>query len=194
VTPPTRTSATAVASLLFGLFACVPFNVSLIALAFGGVPAVASGCFALVVTGSPRVRGRGLAVAGVVLGVAGIVGWSAHIARHGIAPDAARLGAPDPAVAREFFTRASHGDVPGATALCTPGTDRADVEVTVDQMRPLGPILSIDTRDTSPHGDRTMIDGTIRFHAGPRRFDAVVERGTGPTPQVQSWGLQPASP
>ena len=57
-------------------------------------------------------------------------------------------------------------------------------------MRPLGPILSIDTRDTSLHGDRTMIDGTIRFRAGPHRFDAVVQRGTGETPQVQSWGLQ----
>ena len=119
VTVRPRTSGAAVASVLFGAFGCLPISVGLVGLALGGVPAVAAGCFALAAV-RPPVRGRGLAAVGVALGLASMVGWSVHFARHGIAPYAARHDAPDPAVARDFFTRLSHADVPGAAACVRP--------------------------------------------------------------------------
>ncbi len=61
-------SGTAVASLVFGLLLCVPG---------AGIPGAALGAIGFASTGSdsPR-RGRGLAVAGLVLSLIGIAGWA----------------------------------------------------------------------------------------------------------------------
>lgn len=58
--PPTRTSAAAVTSLICGLLGC--FVVT-------GIIAIITGIIGLRATRDPNVRGRGLAIAGLVLGV-----------------------------------------------------------------------------------------------------------------------------
>jgi hypothetical protein len=68
-TPPRRkTSGAAIASLIFGILGCVPFITGLLAILFGflGIRA----------TGRPNTSGRGLAIAGLILGVLSIGLWS----------------------------------------------------------------------------------------------------------------------
>lgn len=61
-------SATAVASLVFGLLLCIPG---------AGIPGAALGAIGFATTGSTGTRrGRGLAVAGLVLSVVAIAGWA----------------------------------------------------------------------------------------------------------------------
>jgi hypothetical protein len=63
----TRTSGTAVASLVCGLIMCIP--------GITGLVAVITGFIGIAETGKPGVRGRGMAVAGLILGLISLCGW-----------------------------------------------------------------------------------------------------------------------
>ena len=64
---PRGTSGAAIASLICGILGCVPFITSLLAviLGFVGIKATSNG----------RAGGRGMAIAGLILGLLGIFGW-----------------------------------------------------------------------------------------------------------------------
>jgi uncharacterized membrane protein required for colicin V production len=64
---PGRTSGTAVTSLIFGILICIPFLTSLLATILGFV-GISS-------TKNPAVRGRGMAIAGLILGILGLLMW-----------------------------------------------------------------------------------------------------------------------
>jgi hypothetical protein len=64
---PPRTSGAAIGSLVCGLLGCIPFVTSLVAVILGFV--------GLRATSRPGVSGRGLAIAGLILGLLGILGW-----------------------------------------------------------------------------------------------------------------------
>jgi hypothetical protein len=64
---PSRTSGVAVASLVCGLLLCIPFLTGLLAIILGLVGI--SG------TKNPAVRGRGMAIAGLILGILSLIGW-----------------------------------------------------------------------------------------------------------------------
>src|SRR5271156_6556428 len=63
----TRTSGAAITSLVCGLLGCVPFVTGLVA--------VITGIIGISATGNPAVRGRGMAIAGLILGLLSIGGW-----------------------------------------------------------------------------------------------------------------------
>ena len=62
-----RLSGLAVTSLVCGLLVCIPF--------LTGFLALITGLIGIAVTGNPTVRGRGLAIAGLVLGVLSLACW-----------------------------------------------------------------------------------------------------------------------
>src|SRR4051812_37002466 len=66
---PPRTSLAAVMSLVCGILGCIPLITSILAVLLGIV--------GIVVTRDPRRTGRGLAIAGLILGLIGVVGWTA---------------------------------------------------------------------------------------------------------------------
>lgn len=63
-----ETSGMAVASLVFGILGCVPFVTGLLAVIFG--------ILGIRRTRDPRFRGTGLAIAGLILGLLSLGGWS----------------------------------------------------------------------------------------------------------------------
>jgi hypothetical protein len=66
--PQSRTSAVAIVSLVCGLLSfCIPLITSAIA--------VITGIIGIVQTGHPAVKGRGMAIAGLILGLLSIAGW-----------------------------------------------------------------------------------------------------------------------
>jgi hypothetical protein len=65
--PATRTSGAAVTSLVCGLIMCIPFVTGLVA--------VITGFIGIATTSNPAVRGRGMAIAGLILGLLSIAGW-----------------------------------------------------------------------------------------------------------------------
>ncbi len=66
--PGTRTSGAAVTSLVCGLIFCIPFVTGLVAIITGFV--------GLSTTSNPAVKGRGMAIAGLILGFLSIAFWA----------------------------------------------------------------------------------------------------------------------
>jgi hypothetical protein len=64
---PSRLSAASVTSLVCGLIFCIPFVTGLVAIVTGAV--------GISVTSNPSVRGRGMAIAGLILGIIGLGLW-----------------------------------------------------------------------------------------------------------------------
>ena len=124
---PTRTSGSAITSLVLGLLFCIPGITSLGAIIFGLVGIRA--------TARPHYTGRGMAIAGLVLGLLGLFGWGAVsvLAYHGV-----RAGLADAVVANAFFHDLAAGDTAAASAECVSGTTPANLQQMADDMKPLG--------------------------------------------------------
>src|SRR5580658_10429866 len=67
--PATTTSAAAITSLVCGLLMCIPVVTGLVA--------VLTGIIGLAATSKPTVKGRGMAMAGLILGIISLLGWGA---------------------------------------------------------------------------------------------------------------------
>jgi Domain of unknown function (DUF4190) len=65
--PTTRTSGAAITSLVCGLIMCIPFVTGLVA--------VITGFIGISTTSNPAVKGRGMAIAGLILGLLSLAGW-----------------------------------------------------------------------------------------------------------------------
>jgi Domain of unknown function (DUF4190) len=63
-----HTSGAAVASLIFGIIGCIPYLTGILAIVFG--------VMGIRRTRDPMSGGRGLAIAGLILGIISIVGWT----------------------------------------------------------------------------------------------------------------------
>ena len=182
--PPTSTSGSAITSLVCGLILCVPFVTGLLALIFGIVGIRA--------TKTPAVKGRGMAIAGLILGIIGLIGWTAYFAVAGAMMYALFSGAANPLLARAFFTNLQSGNVSAAQAECAPGTAVADLQATADEMKPWGPITDLTRSNTSVVNTKTTMSGTIQTqNGGPHAFTIVFDKaGSNPVPQVQSWDVK----
>ena len=182
--PPARTSGSAITSLVLGLLLCIPFVTGVLAFIFGIVGIRA--------TRNPAVKGRGLAIAGLVLGILSVIGWTAYFAVAGVAFYAMVHGSMNPLLARGFFTDLASGNVSGAQALCAPGTPAATLQATADQMKPWGMVTGFTTTNTTVVNTKTTMDGTLQTqNGGAHTFDIVFDKtGPNPVPQVQSWDVK----
>jgi hypothetical protein len=122
-----RTSGAAVASLIFGILGCIPF--------ITGLLAVICGILGIAKTKDPRYSGRGLAIAGLLLGLLSIVLW-------GVFGSGAyalyAYGKPARNTANQFARDLSAGDVQAAQSRCTPTVTREEIETAIKTMKPWG--------------------------------------------------------
>ena len=169
---PSRVSGTAVASFVCGIILCIPFLTSL--------AAVITGWFGLRVTRSPEVRGRGLAIAGLILGIVGLVGWSA-----------AGLGvwrfvessAPARQFSRDYVADLMAGDYDTAASNSTSALPREDLVAFGTYLQTNGGAL----RDisfnnihyTTLNGNgHWELGGTATFDSGPAAFSCTIRSTT----------------
>ncbi|MGB8989258.1 MAG: DUF4190 domain-containing protein, partial [Candidatus Sulfotelmatobacter sp.] len=94
----TKTSGAAVCSLVCGLVMCIP--------GLTGLVAVITEIIGIAETGKPGVKGRGMAIAGLILGIISLAGWGAAGAGGFMMFQAAK---PQRAFAKTFITDLSAG-------------------------------------------------------------------------------------
>jgi Domain of unknown function (DUF4190) len=138
---PPRTSAAAVASLVMGLLGCLPFVT--------GILAIITGIIGIAVTGRPDVRGRGVAVAGLILGIVSLLSWT------GIGVGAWRwwvITAPQRNVARQFVSDLSHGNTSAAAAQSTTRVTDAQLDAAAQKAKSWGGAQRIRIIFASPDG------------------------------------------
>ena len=145
VVVPQRTSAAAVTSLVLGILGCVPLLTGLLAVAFG--------LAGIRTTRDPRIRGRGLAIAGLVLGLVSLAGWSLFGGLIGVGYARSR---PARAVAEQFTTDLAAGDVTAAQSRCTAAVARPSLDAAAASMRPWGPLSDF----TASNFNYSILNGT----------------------------------
>ncbi len=181
---PAKTSGAAVASLVLGILGCVP--------AIAGLLAVILGIVGLRSTGRPGVRGRGLAVAGLILGGLSLLGWSAAGVGGGYLWVST---APDRAAARQFARSLAAGDEAKATALCQPGLAPGTLRPTLDYLKPDGvlqdtTVTGVNLNASTGTGRVAVITVEMRFPATTKMAVVTLTPGPAGTPLVQSWTVQ----
>lgn len=130
--PPARGNGAAVGSLICGLLGCLPY--------ITGVFAVILGIVGIRKTRRPGVGGRGMAIAGLVLGLISIIGWIIISAAGGAIWAAYVYSTPARAEALAFAKELSTGQVDAAMARCTNAVTRAQLDAASEKLMAVGPI------------------------------------------------------
>jgi hypothetical protein len=111
-----------------------------------GLLAVVFGIAGIRSTRDPRVAGRGLAIAGLVLGLVSLVGWSLFGGLVGVGYVRSK---PARAAAEQFTADLSAADVTTAQSRCTSTVARPTLEAAAAAMRPWGPVSNMTSSQVS---------------------------------------------
>lgn len=165
---PTRTSAAAVTSLICGIVGC---------LAITPIIAIITGLVGIRATANPAVRGRGLAIAGIILGVL----WLLSFAAAGAGGFAVwKNSEPPAAVARQFTNDLAAGNVAAALAN-SGGLTEAELTEIAATLKPWGTVTDItlpsrSAKKNAGSNTRWELLGTATFSAGgTKNVEYVVE-------------------
>jgi hypothetical protein len=154
-----RTSFAAIASLVCGILGCIPLITSILAVLLGIVGIIA--------TQNPRRTGRGIAIAGLVLGLIGIVGWTAL---GGGVWSFYVTSRPVANVAKQFTSDLAKGDVAAAAKQCEPSIDDAQLTKAAEEMKAWGSLqdLTLAARTVNTVNGVTTwnLVGAARFSGG----------------------------
>ena len=115
-----------------GVLGCVPFVTGLLAVVLAVV--------GMRKTRNPAVRGRGLAIAGLVLGLVSLAGWGALAGGLGIGYVRSNPARP---VFRQFVADLAAGNVAAAHASCTGNVTRPELATACAGIKPWGALQDV---------------------------------------------------
>lgn len=176
-----KANGLAIASLVCGVVGCIPFLTSLIALVLGWV--------GLRKARNPDVGGKGLALAGMILGLIGLAGWTLFA---GVLIGAYISTKPARGVAHQFALDLSNGNVSAAVAASA-GISAEQLTDVADKMKPWGTLT-----DTSFTGFNTRynngistceLTGTATFTTGGSKSYTITLVKRGAAYQVQEFNF-----
>ncbi|HWE04563.1 MAG TPA: DUF4190 domain-containing protein [Tepidisphaeraceae bacterium] len=179
--PSRSTSAAAVASLVLGVLGCIPFVPGLLAVLFAVI--------GLRATRNPQVGGRGLAIAGLVLGLVSIAGWGSMGGIFGLGYI---KSTPARAVARRFVTDMSTGNV-AAASTAAPSIAPASLQTSSDVLKPLGVLTNFTFTSynyNSSFGGNTVSLGGVGTFANGTKFFTFTLVGSGSSFTITSFSFQ----
>jgi hypothetical protein len=177
--PQRKTSGAAIAALIFGILGCVPLITGLIAIVCGFI--------GIRTTRDPRYSGRGMAVAGLILGLLSVLIW-------GVVGGTAGWGGwwaynqtkPQREASRQLATDLSAGNVDAAMARCTSQVKREELVAAAAKMKGWGTLQ--DT--TMPIGSRQTVNSVEEAYvAGAATFS-----GAGGVPYIVGFKTEGGSP
>jgi hypothetical protein len=167
-----RTNGPAIASLILGVLGCVPFITGLLAILLGII--------GIRKTRDPLVGGKGLAIAGLILGMVSVLGWGGFA---GVLGYGYLESKPAAVVAKQFLQDVSTGNINAAMAEST-GFTAAQLQAQYAQRIPFGALQSVGISSfnfSSFNGQTVMhLGGTATFANGEKActFDLVKTGGT----------------
>ena len=161
-------SKAALASLILGILLCIPLLTSIAALvcAILGIRATRA---------SAGRRGRGLAIAGLTLGIVGTVGWGAV----GCLSLFIITGSAAPrAVLHDFAHHLASGNIPAAAAECDASILPSQLATLRTKIVPFGSYIDLTCTNVylgvESTGRDCKVAGVMSFSSGSHRFNAVL--------------------
>lgn len=169
---PARTSGAAIGSLICGLLGCIPLITSLLAIVLGIVGIKSAS--------RPGVSGKGLAIAGLILGVLGILGWIGFGSTLYFGWQQAKQQMAQQA--QPFVNAITSGDIDAAKQYAS--LSEADLESLKSQMDGWGPVTSMsmsgfDFKASAERPNTLVMTGNATFqNAGQKKFEVVLDTAT----------------
>jgi hypothetical protein len=165
--PQRRTNGAAIASLVFGILGCIPFITGLLAVVLGIVGVRKAS--------SPQVGGKGLAIAGIILGVLSIGIWSAF---GGTIFAVFRGTAAERDTVKQFINHLAAGDAEAAMAQTDGSIPRADLDAHIAAVKSWGALTDVTSASFNYQSGVCEIAGVATFGGMARPFVIeLVERG-----------------
>lgn len=149
---PSRTNGAAIASLVFGLFGCIPVLGSLLAIVFGFV--------GIRKARQPGVGGKGMAITGIILGVVWIGIFGAF---GGLILRLFQGTAAERATVKQFVGDLHAGNVDAALAQTDGSIPREDVEALATTVQGWGTLDDVTSASFGYQGGRCTIAGVATF-------------------------------
>jgi hypothetical protein len=186
-----RTSGTAITGFVLGLLLCVPLVTGLGAIVFSAVGMRA--------TRQPLVRGRGMAIAGLILGIVSVLLWIVALAVGGgigvFTWSIFSASSAPRAVLVDFAGHVAAWDIPAAQAECDPSitaTDLDDLHTKLAAMGTYTGITSTSVFMSAGTGKSTTctLRGIAQFSSGAHLFDAVLVKDASGTWKVTSFHVK----
>jgi len=165
----TRTSAAAITSLVCGLLLCIPVVTGLIA--------VVTGIIGISATGNPAVKGRGMAIAGLILGLLSLGGWGLF---GGGIYAAFRGAGPERAFAKSYIADLAAGNVDQCVQNSTANLPKDVIDLASKKMQSWGTLqdttiipFSVKTANGTYAGVAT---GICKFNGSTHSFQIMVTK------------------
>jgi len=180
--PANAWSIAAAASLACGIFLIVPF--------FAGLAAVALGVIGVrqVNESNPTMRGRRLAVAGIILGLLNIFGWTAYFTMIGEISD------PGRSVARLFINDLNSANTADARRQCLDNVHSDRLKAASNQLKDWGGVRSISvlyvTSETADEITTGSVRGTLRTPTCEHLFQLQTVCRYGSTWEISDFSLR----
>lgn len=156
---PPRANGPAIASLVFGILGCIP--------EITGVLAVILGIIGLRRARHPNTGGKGMAIAGLVLGLVSILLWSLFLGAGGWLYVKSR---PQRELAKQYVTQLSQQDLDAAAKESAPQMTPAELAGLSAQMKSWGTLQDVTITGaqfvTINGNSRWVITGIARFSSG----------------------------
>ena len=164
---PSKTNAAAVASLVCGLLACVPF--------LTGLAAIVLGVLGIKKARDPRAGGKGLAVAGLILGVLSLGGWTLF---GGGVYRIVKGTSAERELAKQFINDVAAGNAEAALAQTDGSIARDDIQGLTQTVQSWGALNELRIVGLNYTGGRCEMKGLVRFGQTDKQFEMVlIEQG-----------------
>jgi len=168
-----RSNGWALASLICGIAGCVPLITSLCAVIFGIV--------GIRKANATHAGGKGMAIAGLILGILGLIAWPiiGGTTYWGWQKAKQIVFEPSKQTGTTFLTSLASGDVATAQSLTTGDITPAELDALRDKVKDLGAfkefqLSGFDAKSTGGETFRVTASGTAVFEKGSRGFDATL--------------------
>ena len=180
---PGAWSIASAASLACGIFLIVPF--------FAGIAAVALGIIGIRQANEPnlKMRGRRLAIAGVILGLLNILGWSVYF------KFVSQISGPGRTVAHRFIDDLNSENPGGAAHECLANVRSDRLDTASNEIKNWGGAKSVAvlfiTSETANGITTGSVRGTLRTPTGNHAFQLQTAcDGDGPEWKIKDFSLQ----
>jgi hypothetical protein len=171
--PARRGNPAAIVSLILGIVGCIPIITGLLAVIFG--------IFALRKTRDPAVNGKGMAIAGLVLGLISLICWCFF---GGLIANVYQESKPAAAIAKQFLFDASAGNTD--QAMSNSMTNLAQIQAFSQQLQQFGTLQAVNLTGFRLDFSGVMhVSGVAVFTSGQKvcTFNLVKQNGT----YIVSW-------
>jgi len=173
-------SIAAIASLACGIFLIVPF--------FAGLAAVALGVIGIRQANELNMRGRRLAIAGVILGVLNILGWIAYFKL------ISEISGPGRTVAHHFIDDLNSADSAKAQSECLANVGPDRLMAATNQVKSWGGVKSVAvfyiTSDSANGVTTGSVRGFVRTPGGEHLFQLQTVSDDRSNWKVRDFSLQ----